>query len=240
MSDALTSNEADAPPLIRCHCLAHGRRKFSELEDVLPAECQVVIDALTQVFDHEDTAAEQQRSARECFAYHQACSGPIMEGLQRWLAQQCDERLVEPDSSLGKAISSLWGHWETLTQFFSVPGAPLDHNTVERALKRFIRQRKNALGPPGEAPLREALGTEPEALAIIPQELERRASAIAEDKDRPAEGIVRSHLTAHGRESIDPCAEIDGLRGEQEATWGGELAHEGLSKKVRTTAVRRS
>ena len=95
-----------------------------------------------------------------------------------------------------------------------------------------------SLGPPGEAPLREALRTEPEALAIVTHELERRASAIAEDKDRPAEGIVCSHLTAHGRESIDAFAEIDGLRGEQDATLGGELEHQGVSKKVRTKAVR--
>ena len=37
------------------------------------------------------------------------------------------------------------GHWETLTRFLSVPGAPLDNNVVERALKLFIRQRKNSL-----------------------------------------------------------------------------------------------
>jgi hypothetical protein len=30
MSDALASNSADEDRLIRCHCLAHGRRKFSE------------------------------------------------------------------------------------------------------------------------------------------------------------------------------------------------------------------
>jgi hypothetical protein len=48
-----------------------------------------------------------------------------------------------------------------------------------------------SLGPPGEAPLREALRTEPEALAILTQELECRARAIAADQDRPAEGIVR-------------------------------------------------
>jgi len=65
MSDALTSHAADEATLIRCHCLAHGRRKFSELEDVFPDECTVVIDALKQVFDHEDTADEQQLSAQE-------------------------------------------------------------------------------------------------------------------------------------------------------------------------------
>jgi len=145
MSDALVSNEADEATLIRCHCLAHGRRKFSELADVFPAECQVVLDALRQVFDHEDMAEEQQLSARERLAYHQVYSGPIMEGLKCWLAKQSDERLVEPNSSLGKAIAYLWGHWDTLTQFLSVPGAPLDNNMVERALKLFIRQRKNSL-----------------------------------------------------------------------------------------------
>jgi transposase len=145
MSDALTSNEADETPLIRCHCLAHGRRKFSELEESFPAECMVVIDALKQVFDHDDKADEQQLSAQERLAYHQAYSGPIMEGLKRWLARQFDDRLVEPNSSLGKAISYLLGHWETLTRFLSVPGAPLDNNTVERALKLFMRQRKNSL-----------------------------------------------------------------------------------------------
>ena len=145
MSDALTSNEADETTLIRWHCLAHGRRKFSELADVFPQECAVVIESLKQVFDHDEEARVKQMSPEERLVYHQAYSGPIMEGLQRWLAQQFDERLVEPKSSLGKAMASLRGHWDTLSQFFSVPGAPLDNNTVERALKLFLRQRKNSL-----------------------------------------------------------------------------------------------
>jgi transposase len=145
MSDALASNEADDQALIRCHCLAHGRRKFSELEDVFPQECAVVLDVLTQVFDHNEEARAQHLSAQERLVYHQVYSGPLMEELKRWLQQQCDERLVEPNSSLGKAMAYMQGHWETLTRFLSVPGAPLDNNTVERALKLFIRQRKNSL-----------------------------------------------------------------------------------------------
>ena len=145
MSDALASNDAEEQALIRCHCLAHGRRKFSELEDVFPQECAVVLDVVQQVFDHDEEARVQQLSAQERLAYHQAYSGPLMEGLKRWLKQQCDDRLVEPNSSLGKAIAYLLGHWETLTRFLSVPGAPMDNNVVERALKLFIRQRKNSL-----------------------------------------------------------------------------------------------
>jgi hypothetical protein len=145
MSDALSSNEADEKLLIRCHCLAHGRRQFSDLEDVFPQECAVVIEALKQVFDHDDQARDEQMSPEARFAYHQAYSRPIMDELKRWLDQQCADRLVEPNSSLGKAIAYMQAHWETLTRFLSVAGAPIDNNLVERALKLFIRQRKNSL-----------------------------------------------------------------------------------------------
>ena len=145
MSDALSRNEADEDGLIRCHCLAHGRRQFSDLADVFPKECQVVIKALKQVFDHDDEARDQQMSPAQRLAYHQSSSQPIMDELKRWLQKQCDDRLVEPNSSLGKAIAYMQTHWITLTRFLSVPGAPLDNNLVERALKLFIRQRKNSL-----------------------------------------------------------------------------------------------
>jgi transposase len=145
MSDALSSNEADETALIRCHCLAHGRRQFSELEDVFPGECAVVIEAFKQVFDHDEEARQKQMSPQERLAYHQSHSRPIMDRLKKWLQQQCADRLVEPNSSLGKAIAYLLNHWETLTRFVSVVGAPLDNNLVERALKLFIRQRKNSL-----------------------------------------------------------------------------------------------
>ena len=52
---------------------------------------------------------------------------------------------MEPNSSLGQAFAYLLKRWETLTQFLRIPGAPLDSNTVERALKLFIRQRRNSL-----------------------------------------------------------------------------------------------
>jgi transposase len=145
MSDALSANTADEAALIRCHCLAHGQRKFRELEEVFPDECAVVIEALKQVFDHEEEARVQQMSAAARLAYHQHYSSPIMDRLKHWLEQQYEARNVEPNSSLGKAFTYLLGHWPTLTRFLQVEGAPLDNNTVERALKLAIRQRKNSL-----------------------------------------------------------------------------------------------
>ena len=49
------------------------------------------------------------------------------------------------NSSLGQAFTYLLARWETLTQFLRQPGAPIDSNPVERALKLIIRQRKNSL-----------------------------------------------------------------------------------------------
>src|SRR5262245_53602381 len=145
MSDALSSNNAEEAGLIRCHCLAHGRRKFSELVDDFPAESAVVVQALKLVYEHDEEARDQHLSAQERLGYHQTYSAPVFAALKTWLDQQTAQRLVEPNSSLGEAMAYLLGHWDTLTRVVQEPGAPLDNNIAERALKLAIRQRKNSL-----------------------------------------------------------------------------------------------
>jgi hypothetical protein len=104
-----------------------------------------VVDALKVVYEHEAEARDQQLSAPERLVYHQTYSAPVMDTLKTWLEHQTTERLVEPHSSLGKAIAYLLGHGETLTRFLTVPGAPLDNKVAERALKLCMRQRKNSV-----------------------------------------------------------------------------------------------
>lgn len=78
-------------------------------------------------------------------AFHQAKSKPLMDELYRWLNKQLEEKLVEPNSGLGKAITYMLNHWGPLTRFMEIPGAPLDNNICERALKKAILHRKNSL-----------------------------------------------------------------------------------------------
>ncbi len=52
---------------------------------------------------------------------------------------------MEPNSGLGKAISYMLRQWPALTLFLREPGAPLDNNLCERALKKAILHRKNSL-----------------------------------------------------------------------------------------------
>src|SRR2546422_632680 len=49
MWDALSSNNGEEAGLLRCHCLAQGRRKFRELGEDSPAESAMGVEALKAV-----------------------------------------------------------------------------------------------------------------------------------------------------------------------------------------------
>ena len=51
-----------------------------------------------------------------------------MDELKAWLTEQIDQHKVEPNSSLGEAISYMLKHWDKLMLFLREPGAPLDNN----------------------------------------------------------------------------------------------------------------
>jgi hypothetical protein len=145
MCDALSRNLPGELQTILANCLAHGRRRFVDVTDSFPAECRHVLEALAVVYKNDALAREQKLSPQARLEFHQTQSGPVMEELHAWLVRQFDQRLVEPNSALGKAISYLLKHWAKLTLFLRVAGAPLDNNICERALKRAILHRKNAL-----------------------------------------------------------------------------------------------
>lgn len=145
MCDALSRNVPKEFETLLAHCLTHARRNFVDLVPSFPEECRYVIEALAEVYHHDKTAKEKGLSAELRLKFHQAHSGPVMERLNEWLQKQGDERRVEPNSSLGKAITYMLKHWEPLTLFLRVPGAPLDNNLCEQALKQAILHRKNSL-----------------------------------------------------------------------------------------------
>jgi transposase len=144
MCDALSRNVPAELETILANCLAHGRRLFVDLIDRFPAACRYVLESLKIVYRNDAIARERDLSKEDRLQFHQAESGPAMRELHAWLARQFDERRVEPNSRLGEAISYLLKHWEKLTLFLRVPGAPLDNNVCERALKKAILHRKNS------------------------------------------------------------------------------------------------
>jgi hypothetical protein len=73
--------------------------------------------------------------------------------------------------------------------------------------------------------LGEAFGAEPKALAIVGQEFERRAGAVAKDVDGAAQWIVAQCLATQGREAVYPLPEINRMYGQTDATLGRKLEH---------------
>jgi transposase len=145
MSDALASNVSREFDTLLANCLAHARRGFVDVAADFPVECMHVLEALREVYRVEAAAGRDGLSAPERLALHQRESAPVMKGLETWLEEQFTQRKVEPNSGLGQAIAYMRKHWLKLTLFLREEGAPLDNNVCERALKKAILHRKNAL-----------------------------------------------------------------------------------------------
>ena len=145
MCDALSRNAPASLRVILANCLAHARRHFIDAVKNFPAECRHVLETLREVFHFDRLARDRDLTPEQRLQFHQEHSRPRMEGLLAWCHSQFDEHRVEPNSGLGKAIQYLRNHWSKLTLFFREAGAPLENNICERALKKAILHRKNAL-----------------------------------------------------------------------------------------------
>ena len=145
MCDALARNLPKQLELIVANCIVHARRRFVEVAPNFPEECRYVLEVLGRVYANDAMAHEQKMSAEERLHFHQAHSGPLMDELKQWFAQQFEQRRVEPNSGLGAAIAYMTNRWDRFTLFLRKAGAPLDNNVCERALKKAILQRKNSL-----------------------------------------------------------------------------------------------
>lgn len=145
MCDALSRNPPKAFAVILAHCLAHARRHIVDVTPNFPAECRHVLETLRDVYRYDAQARERGLSPEARLSWHQTHSRPLMDALHTWFTTQLDEHLVEPNSGLGQAITYFLKHWTPLTRFLEIPGAPVDNNVVERALKKAILHRKAAL-----------------------------------------------------------------------------------------------
>jgi len=149
MSDALSRNtpkqNGEPMDVDQAHCLAHGRRYFVDAFGNFPEEAGHVLKALGEVFHNDDLARKEGLAPDARLEFHQEHSGPLMDKLHEWMKTQLDEKLVESNSGLGKALKYLLKHWSRLTLFLRKAGAPIDNNLAERALKKAVLHRKNSM-----------------------------------------------------------------------------------------------
>jgi transposase len=145
MCDGLKRNLPKSFSVVLSNCLAHGRRHFVDVAEDFPDECRLVIENLAQVFANEEIALEQNMTPSERLLFHQRESKPVMDKLKEWMAEQFDQKKVEPNSGLGHAIKYMLKRWKPLTLFMEVEGAPMHNNICERGLKKAVLHRKNSL-----------------------------------------------------------------------------------------------
>ena len=145
MCDGLDRNLPKDHTTVSANCLTHGRRKFVEIVESFPEESRYVIELLAKVYKNDAQTRKENMSPEERLAFHQAHSTEPMGELEKWMREQIEEKKAEPNSTLGQAITYMRKRWDKLTLFLREPGAPLDNNAAERALKRAILHRKNAL-----------------------------------------------------------------------------------------------
>lgn len=145
MCDALSRNTPKAFKTILANCLAHGRRRFVDVAWNFPQESLYVLETFSKVYKNEKIAKTKHFSPEKRLSFHKNKSEPLMDDLKKWLKQQFIQKKVEPNSELGQAITYMLKHWKPLTLFLRMPNAPLDNNLCERALKKAILHRKNAM-----------------------------------------------------------------------------------------------
>ncbi|CDZ76806.1 Transposase [Legionella massiliensis] len=145
MCDALSHNLPANHRTIVCNCLSHGFRKFEELLAFYPEHCQTLMKYLSTPFQVDEKSKQLGHNEQQRLLYHQTHSQLSMLKAKAYMEDLLSTKQIEPNESLGKAINYMLKHWDKLTRFLSVSGAPVHNNNMEQGLKIPIRGRNNWL-----------------------------------------------------------------------------------------------
>ncbi|MEY3193581.1 MAG: hypothetical protein RI982_1363 [Bacteroidota bacterium] len=150
MSDASTMNKPVTNDLIlnrviHINCLTHGRAKFADIESFYQEQCGYFLAEIKSIYQNEDLIKEHKLSSKKRLLYHLKHSLPHLNNIYQKINDLLQNKLVEPNSSLGKAMNYWVRNKKGLTMFTRVRNVALDNNLSERLLKYMILQRKNSL-----------------------------------------------------------------------------------------------
>lgn len=145
MGDGSACNTDHSHEVHHLNCMFHARQYFIKAANGFPDEVKKVLDLIGTVYKHDARAKADGLDSHARRAYHREHSTPVMKHLKAYLLGLDRARLVEPNSSMGKASRYMLNRWQGLTAFLRIPGAPLDNLPVERAIKKFVLIRKNSL-----------------------------------------------------------------------------------------------
>jgi transposase len=123
-------------------CLAHARRKFTDLwmnhQSPLAEEALKLFGAL---YDVERQARELNAEQRQ--RIRQLQSRPIADKLREWLLLH--RQKATDGTAIARAIDYSLGRWEALTRFIDDGALPIDNNWVENRIRPIALGRSNWL-----------------------------------------------------------------------------------------------
>ena len=130
VSDASSQSlpsDSDLTRVIAAGCLGnHGRRKFADLQHNYPKECGLFLDLISSIYKNEAACKEQSKEQR--LKYHQQYSQPLVDQIYNYINELFANKVVEPNSDLGKAMNYSLNHKLALTAFLRIAGCPIDNN----------------------------------------------------------------------------------------------------------------
>lgn len=124
------------------NCWAHARRKF--LESRNPKYPDAVLDGIISMIGQLYAIEKQVRGlAPKRIKKLRKRSGRILKKLKAFLEEKVKD--YAPKESVRQAIQYCLNIWEGLTQYIKHGHAPIDNNSLERAIRPIAISRKNVL-----------------------------------------------------------------------------------------------
>lgn len=109
-------------------------RKFDELQTFYP-EHYLPMKWLSAPFKTDEESKQLGHMKSSVLSTTKKHSLPVMLEAKAYMENLLSSKQVEPSESLGKAINYILKHWEKLTRFLQIPGAPIHNNDLERGIK---------------------------------------------------------------------------------------------------------
>ena len=150
-TDGYAAYEAlgERPGVTHVGCLAHVRRKFMDVIKISKRAkakggvAQEVLDRIAQLYNLEQTLAQQKLEPGRIKEQREQYAVPILEEIKSILDQ--GSLSTPPKSQLGKAIAYALNQWDRVVRYVEHGRIRPDNNLVENAIRPFALGRKNWL-----------------------------------------------------------------------------------------------
>jgi transposase len=137
---AATNNCVERAGAGRGGCNAHARRKLVEAMRGGDQRALVGLEIFAKIFHVDAESKRAGEPVAQRFERRQRQSAPLVAELKAWVREQ--RGVVEPKSTLGRALRYIDKQWHRLTRFMRDPVMELTNNDVERGLRTWVLDRK--------------------------------------------------------------------------------------------------